>query len=143
MKTFKEFIEEARREEDGTYIAVKVDNKSATKLQDFVLNLGVELQEPIDKSEYHTTITYSRKTINDANTIDFKLPLNAKPTGWEVFDSKFGKCLVLRVDDTSLKDYHQRTMDMGGTYDFEGDVPKEVPTFNITYDRKEVNVLEA
>lgn len=142
---------------DGTYVSVKLSKKSQSDLDSWVSKNNI--MNASDPSEYHSTVIYSRVGVPNAKSYDLNLPITASISGWKKFDTKLsesGKCLVAIVDSPDLNKHHNNLVnDYGATHDFEGyhphitisydydgDIPEDVPSFNITYDDSDFKPLD-
>lgn len=123
-------LEEILNHDNGTYIQAIASEKTQEELYDFVKKNKIE--NHIDPIEYHSTIIYSRKGIPKVKKYYFSTPIEATVKGWKFFDTKEGKkCLVLELDSSALKFYHEDIMKTyGATYDFE----KYIPHLTVSYD---------
>lgn len=155
MMKFNEFVYEDADHKDGTYISVKLSADSAKKLDEWAESKNISnLTEP---SEYHCTVMYSKKGIPDAKKYDIGLPINTEISGWKIFPTQGGtKALVGVLASKELKDHHKNIMDTyKGSYDFpeyiphvtvsynhKGEAPKDVPTFELNFDRLEFKALD-
>jgi len=152
MMNFNEFVIEQKGDhKDGTYISVKLNKQDSAKLDFWATENGIK--NLIDPSEYHTTVIYSKKGIPDSKGYDLDLPIEAKISGWEIFDSQGStKCLVGVLDSKELVKHHNNIMSTyKGTYDFpkyiphitltynnaDRGIPKELPDFNLKFDTRD------
>lgn len=156
MNTFSEFIIEGGKvnHDNGTYVSVNLDKASAKKLDSFAATNGIK--NPLNADDYHTTIIYSRKGVPEAEGYDINLPLTAQISGWEIFPTQDNKkALVGLINSTELKNHHDALKKMGAThdypdysphitlsYDYDGEVPKNVPDFKVTFNKKTVEGLD-
>lgn len=152
MKSFKTFMDHSQ----GTYINLKLDDESKTKLFAFVKTL--DIFSPLQPDTYHVTITYSRKPCPDAEQYQFLLPVTCKAKEWKLFDTqKGGKCLVLVLDSPELVQMHNDIKQAYGAthdypdyhphvticYNYEKDnVPSILPDFHLTFVESEVKGLD-
>ncbi len=146
MMNFKDFITE---EEEGTYICADLSRESANKLLKWAKENGIT--DTIDAADMHTTITYSRKKVDEAKEYmdSVKFPISAKPKHFSIFPMQNGKkCLVLEVESKELNKHHKTIQKEYGatydyptykphitlTYDYTGDdVPKDIPDISLSY----------
>jgi len=123
----------------GTYVAVKYNWDTRKALQ--ALQERISVPNPVEPSEFHTTVVYSRKSI--AWDPELKLEVEAKPKGfqcWDTHDKK--KCLVLLIDCPFLHERWQEAMDKGATYDFDDYRPHISLSYDIgeDFDAKSIEV---
>ncbi len=157
-----EYLDEVRRKyldmkkhPGGTYVAVHLSKQSAKELGAWVNSHNIP--NKADPKQYHTTITYSRKGVPDVVNYKIDLPINCKITEWKIFPHGEKKCLVGIVDCSILEDHHNAIKNTyGATHDYpdyaphitisydygDNPVPKDVPDFNIVYDKTKVEPLD-
>lgn len=120
-------ISEVIADERGLYVAANFHEDTVRALAD--LQQQIAVPNPIDPDKFHCTIVYSRVTI----PWDAKADLShvARPSGWEVFNTRDGKrVLVLLLDSEFLHERFEEAMGMGATYDF----PDYKPHITFSYD---------
>jgi len=142
---------------NGTYVAAKLSKPSQKQLDQFVIKHNIP--NAADPKQYHSTIIYSRKGVPDVESYPFGLPIKAHVKEWKLFDTKYGnsgKCLVAIMDSPELDDYHYLVRKLYGaqhdypdyhphvtvSYDYDGPLPKETPTFGLEYDAIEIKPLD-
>ena len=165
MNTFYEFLQWKERDDilneeaqhkNGTYVSVKLDKDSTEKLDTWVSNNNIPNQS--DPNEYHATVIYSRKGVPEAQTYDLGLPIQAKVSGWSIFDTQQGtKCLVAKIDSKALMNHHEHLIQKFGathdypsyqphvtvSYDYGSDeAPNEVPNFTLNFNSSEFKPLD-
>lgn len=141
--------------EAGTYVSLSLDDKSSKALDNWSSENKVENQ--LDPSDYHVTVIYSRKGVPAVEDHVFDLPIAAKISAFEIFPTQTGnKCLVAKVDSKELTELHKSIRkEYGAThdypeykphvtlsYDYKGEVPKEVPDITVTFDKVKVQPLD-
>lgn len=116
------------RQTSGTYVGVRFSEDTVKALAE--LQEKCQVPNPLDKTEFHTTVVYSRTEIEwwpEHDLSDCKVT----PKGWEVFKQRDGKnCLVLLLDSDYLHSRFALAMDRGATYDF----PDYQPHITLSYD---------
>jgi hypothetical protein len=157
LKTLKKFINENSMvsHKDGTYMSVTLDKPSQDKLFSWVEDN--DIVNACDPSQYHSTVIYSRKSCPDAVEYDLGLPIESTIKEFKLFDTQTGKkCLVGIIDSKELDKHHDILVDDYGathdfpeyhphvtiSYDFIGNIPKEVPDFVLTFDSSECKALD-
>ena len=140
---------------DGTYISVVLSKKSQDELDNWVSNHNIS--NPSDPKEYQSTVVYSRGGVPKARTYDLGLPIEASIKEWKLFDTQTGaKCLVGVVDSKELTAHHKAIREKFGashdfpeyhphitvSYDYKGEILKELPDFKVTFDKSEFKPLD-
>jgi len=139
----------------GIYFAVLVAEESKKKIQQFCVDIGMDMtnSESPYESRHHATLFCSKET-NGKEVKEFKEHVEeesvfkAKPLRWEVFESPNTgkKCLVLKIDSDDLRKKHEEICKSTGLkhafedyvphvsvhYDFKGEIPKELPDVEIS-----------
>ena len=117
IRAFGVFLDEEKHK-NGTYISVKLDKDSSKKLDSWVTLNGIPNQT--DPNEFHATVIYSRKGVPDAKSYDLGLPIDAKISGWHIFDTQQGtKALVAKIDSSVLAKHHTHLIKkFGATHDY-------------------------
>ena len=121
-------------EQRGTYAAVIFSEETIKALKE--LQEKLDVPNPVDESDFHTTLLFSRKhlpnyqplgelsPVQTADDIDYRLEL------WPT-SSESKTCCVLLFDSNWLSERHQTLMDEhGATYDF----PTYTPHITLSYD---------
>jgi hypothetical protein len=128
----------------GTYSALIPSRESQEELFSFVAGLDVDNLE--DSDEYHCTLIYSSTPCPDIVKEDFALPCEAIPIQFKILGTDKA-VLVLEVYCPNAARLHDLFMEKhGATHDFpeyiahitvakdfEGEVPADVPEFNIEF----------
>lgn len=128
----------------GTYSAIIPSRESAEMLFAYMVTLGIDNLE--DKDEYHCTLIYSKTACPDIAKEDFDLPCEAIPKGFSAF-GKDEDTLVLEIYcpnakrlQNVFKDKYGATSDFPDykahitvAKDFKGELPTDVPDFNIEF----------
>lgn len=137
----------------GTYSSLLVNKDSAEELFAFCAGLGID--NLVDPSEYHCTVIYSRHPCPDAANEDFNLPCKAIPTGFKILGTDT-KVLVLEIycpnavrlhelfkeKYNATHDYPEYVSHITVSGEFDGDIPTEVPEFDIEFDDYAVEELD-
>jgi hypothetical protein len=142
-------------EEAGTYVGLRLTASSRSELLTFCQKKKIELNAIGNSYErrMHTTVFYSyQKPQNtDLGSIHGKvLAIRARAKGWKVLprqgmDEK--QCLVLEIEAPDLECYHQKIIETTGIkhvfnpyiphitmdYEFLGQIPEELPEFEILF----------
>lgn len=154
---FKDFYTLIKEGRPGTYVSVKLDPASSKKLYAFAEKSGIT--DLVPKSDYHCTLVYSKHGIPEAEKEDLNLPITAKISGFELFDTKLsetGKCLVARLDSSDLvkahRMYHTKypavytfpeyKPHVTISYNYDGPLPEKTPRFNLSFDEREFKDLD-
>lgn len=141
---------------DGTYVEYKLSEKSAAEIKNFCTDAGID---PIVKTEsLHCTILYSRKPAPAAKFHHYPLIVNAYPKHWTIFNMRDGKkCLVLELESggyfetihhdlmslyDASHDFPEYKAHMTVSYDYQGEVPTQIPQFILEFDRPHVESLD-
>lgn len=158
MKRFSEILSEINKSQnhpDGTYMSAVLSKQSQKDLDKWCTDNNIS--NPSDPNEYHTTVIYSRVGVPKAKSYDLNLPINATIKEWKLFDTQTGdKCLVGVVDSKELVNHHNNLKEKYGathgfpeyhphitvSYNYKGEIPKDVPAFNITFDKREFKPLD-
>lgn len=128
----------------GTYSAIIPTRESQEELYAYMAGLGVDNLE--DSDEYHCTLIYSRTGCPDIAKEDFGLPCEALPKGFKILGTD-KPVLVLEIYCPNAVRLHDLFMEKyGATHDypeyiahitvakdFQGEVPSDVPDFNIEF----------
>lgn len=140
--------------EKGTYISATPIKANREALHDWTIKTGIT--NPVHPDEYHTTIIYSRVSCKEAEAHDFKLPMHATISGFKVFDSKLGKCLVAALDSEDLQSVNSDITEKYGavsdfpsyiphitlSYGFEGELPTNPPKMDIWFTEVKVRGID-
>jgi hypothetical protein len=106
---------------NGTFVAVRFREDTRQLLYAYALMNGIP--NPLDPSEYHSTVVYSRNPILFLEPERELIPLRyATPLAFDVFegvvDGRKGNCCVLKIDSEYmtarhkfLRKYHNATHD--------------------------------
>lgn len=158
MKRMSDILLEIKKDQthpDGTYISALLSKKSQGDLDNWVSTHNIT--NPSDPKEYHTTVIYSKVGVPKARTYDLGLPIEASIKEWKLFDTQTGtKCLVGVVDSKELTKHHETIKDKFGathgfpeyhphitvSYDYKGDLLREIPNFKVTFDKSEFKPLD-
>lgn len=145
----------ANKHPNGTYVSALVDDETKKKLDNWVT--ANKIENAADPDQYHSTLIYSRKGIPDVKDYNIKLPITGEISEFKLFPTKTGpKCLVAIVDAKALDETHKNIRKIYGathdfpdyhahitlSYDYSGDIPGEVPSIPIKYDKIEIKPLD-
>ena len=121
-------VSEVEKKPTGTYVSVGFSDDTVDRLRE--LQEELDIPNPLDPEEFHTTIAYSRKPI-EWDEIDCE-GVEAKPLRLEKWKthSEDKHCLVLLLDCPHLQDRFDKAMDLGATFDF----PEYKPHITLSYD---------
>ena len=112
----KSFLEVTKPKTDpGLYVCAKfcqASNEALKKVQD---TLG--MTNPVVASKLHTTIVYSRKTIDLPPVIN--LNESARLVDFEKWDTKYGSTVVGILESDYLHERFKEAMANGATYDYD------------------------
>lgn len=128
----------------GTYSSIIPSMECKEELLAFCTKIGIP--NLIDSDEYHCTLIYSKQSCPDIVNEDFGLPFNALITGYKVLGTD-EKVLVLelycpaatRLHDIFMKkygathDYPEYIAHITIASEFEGELPQELPEFEIIF----------
>lgn len=128
MKIFNLFESET---ENGLYVAVKFSQQSVELIEQFRDSLSVP--NPLDGSEFHCTVIYSRKPPNAAVKVLGAIEEQyASVSNLKIFKSHKGaNVLVLVLDSDFLINRHKQLMQQ---YDLSYDFDSYIPHITISYD---------
>jgi hypothetical protein len=157
MKSLKQFINEntMNKHKEGTYVSVILDKPSQDILFSWVKENNIT--NAADPEQYHSTVIHSKTPCPDAIDYDLGLPINASISSFKLFDTQTGgKCLVGIVNSSILENHHNVLVnDFGAShnfleyhphitlsYDYTGDIPKEIPKFRLTYNKSDAKPLD-
>ena len=128
----------------GTYSAIVPSRKSQEDLLAFMAGTNINNLE--DSDEYHCTLIYSRNPCPNIGKEDFALPCEAIPTGFKILGTDSAVLVLevycpnaLRLHDLFMEkhgathDYPEYIAHITVAKDFDGEVPKDVPDFNIEF----------
>ena len=121
----------AKPEPDGTYIAVRLTKETKDKIKKFIKDN--DIPNPLDTSDLHSTMIYSRKYLPDYECLGkLDKPWKGKAKKFEVFDTEEGKkCLVVVYDCDKIEKRHKEIRkEHGATHDF----PEYIPHVSLSYD---------
>jgi len=112
----KSFLEVAKPKIDpGLYVCAKFSQSSCEALKRVQEALG--MTNPVVAEKLHTTIVYSRKTIDLPPVIN--LNETASLIGFEKWDTKYGSTVVGILKSDYLHDRFNEAMANGATYDYD------------------------
>lgn len=138
------------KHKNGTYSALYLSNKSAKQLYDWCKNNGIVTQS---QDEYHCTLIYSRKSINELKEFtNKKIKTKAKIYDWK----RLGNALTLEIRNEKINILHEKMINLGATHDFQSyiphvtinsnyccdELPLKTPQFDLVFDKIVVEPLE-
>lgn len=149
-----DFIIEARKHKNGTYVSFLLSKESCKQLDEFLEDQGI--YERTDPATYHCTIAYSKTPCPLATTLDYPSSSSATAEKYELFPQKAGgNCLVLRIGSETAHRYHRKLKDLGASYDYseykphitlaanyKGSIPAVLPDFKLEFKGFEVTPLD-
>lgn len=149
MKPFSAYLAESEHS-SGTYAALSVSTSSQDEIKKFVeqfidVNDDAVLVKPED---FHCTLIYSRHPCPEVKDMDFGLPIEATPVGFDLFESKSDStkgsmCLVLKLEGKELRALEKECRDEhGATSDFPTYEPHITLVYGYTGDKPENNVAK-
>lgn len=138
----------------GTKVFVYPRKEDAKILYQAVVDMGIN--KPMDAGEYHVTVIYSSHPCPDAEYHKINLPMVGFINGWEIFESKLGRCLVALIKSTPIYNLNKELVhDYGATSNFPeykahmtvswhhvGDKPDSFPIQSIIFDAYKVDGLD-
>lgn len=124
MKSFLEIAKPVV--ESGVYMSGQFSEDSNKTLASIQKTLGIK--DPIVSNKLHVTIVYSRKDIELYPESDLNEPANVVDI--DIWDTKYGKTLVAKLDSSYLTDRFQQAMDSGATYDHDEYKPHVTLSYN-------------
>lgn len=125
---YHELFEAQRSSVTGIYVAAHYTDETADRLREFQDSL--DIPNPSDPDDFHTTIVYSKRRIHWRCEHDCHWPVT--PKGWAVWKDRDGKksTLVMLVESPYLRTRFKLAMDRGASYDF----PDYNPHISFSYD---------
>jgi len=142
MKLFSEYLMEAEQHKSGTYAALLLKNESRTKLYAWMEEHNIARKIPA--KEYHCTVVYSTTPVPNVSDISINFPIKAKFKEWKIFGDD--KLLVAVLTCPKAVKLFKETIKMGAKSDyptfiphisvaknFKGDVPADIPDFEIIF----------
>ena len=128
MKTRTEFLNEQKQ---GTFVGVRFSEKTQTAINKYIADMNIP--NPINSDELHTTIIYSRKplpTFVEQGMLDE--PIIGRFDAFEVWPTKEGgNALVMKYDCAEL---HARHNEIMNNYDATYDFPEYKVHLTLSYD---------
>jgi hypothetical protein len=135
----------------GVYVGMLVAQESERKLLDFFERIGLSLVDSYNKidNRLHSTIIYSK--IGCAKKVDLnKTNIKVNPYKWDTLTSALtgNTCLVLSLDTVVMEEIHYQIKNRHNLnhefegyhphisihYNFNGNIPSELPNFEIELD---------
>lgn len=110
----------------GTYVSAKFDDATLDLIESIQKEL--HLLNPTSRNDIHSTIVYSRVKIPFVANVEPTLV--STENHLELWDTKSGKTLVLKLNSPFLEKRHSYSSILGGTYDF----PEYKAHITLSYD---------
>ena len=144
MITFKEYVDH----QYGTYASLKLSKESQDQLHEFISQY---IDQPTSKEDLHCTVVYSKTPCPNVESHQPKLPITAKASGYESFDSN---AFVLKLESDTLQQFHKETRALGASYDYpeykphitlasnHTDTSIPVPNFDLVFDQYHIEELK-
>jgi hypothetical protein len=153
MKSFREYLAEAEEsEKKGTFGALHLTKETRNSLHEWLEEN--KIKEILDKDDYHCTIVFSTKSVPEVADIPLKFPIKAKVKAWKILGTDDLLCAVL--ESKRVVKLFDKTIEMGAKTDYpdfiphislamhyKGDLPEELPEFEIVFDKFKVGPLNA
>lgn len=142
----------------GTKVFVYPRPEDAAKLYSFVNNnLGIVSDIMPSAEQYHCTVIYSKAACPGIEDMDIDVPMTGGVSGWQIFDTEFGKCLVALINSSDIYTLNKNiTENYGATseypgfiphitvaWNYEGELPTAIPTFGLIFDSYRVGGIDA
>jgi len=121
----------------GRYIGLHFNPESKDLIKRIANDETIPNAVPPEK--LHTTITYSKDNDVKDYSVDGQLqkPICAKIDSFDVFPSQEGKnCLVAKLDCPDCIDKHNKTRELGASYDYDD----YIPHITLSYDAGDVDM---
>lgn len=134
---------------NGTFVDTNLTETSCDKIYDWCLKHTIPC---IDKDKLHVTLLHSKNPVPKLQELDgYNLSKTARIVEWKML----GTCLVLMLDSPLTQTIHNFCMKQGGShdypkyiphlsicYDYDGELPKQLPNFPIKFDKIRVSELD-
>lgn len=144
-------ILEFENHNNGTYSCLKLDHNSAKELKQWCIDNNISC---MPENELHCTILYSKEPVKKLTILNNKkISVDAKILKWE----KLGDALVLIVNSSKIKKFHELMIKNGGTHDYpeflahvsvqydvssDEKIPDVIPNFSLKFNKIEVSPLD-
>lgn len=137
----------------GTYSSLVLSASTQEQLYSFCA--GLEIPNLVEPGEYHCTLIYSKHPCPAVSDEDFALPCEAMAKGYQIFGQD-EKVLVLELYCPNATRLHQLFREKYGAahdypsyvphitiaHNFTGELPVEIPEFEIVFDGHGVEELQ-
>lgn len=111
---------------EGLYVCAKFSDLTLDAIER--LQRDLKVPNPVPREKIHSTIVYSRVTVPYvAASGSFEVATSGE---LEVWDTKSGKTLILKLDSEYLAFRHNYAKALGATYDY----PDYKPHITLSYD---------
>lgn len=123
---------DTKKEEQGSYIAVKFSKNTQDRLANFAKTFGIDNRVPREK--FHITVIYSTKPVPKSfeSRGDIDPPILAQPKHLSIFTTQTKKrALVLEMDCPELVKRHEALM---SKYELTYDYDSYKPHITLSYD---------
>ena len=153
MKLFSDYLAEAEAAEKdhGTYASLSPAKEDREKLHSWMEHQHIK--KLVDAKDYHCTVVYSTKSVPEITNLKVSLPIKARCKEWKVFGPD--KMLVIALKSSKATALFNKTIKMGAKTDypsyiphitvalgFTGDLPKEIPNFDIQFVKFKVGTID-
>ena len=149
---FKEFYEGEERRKTGTYVSTTFTKDTINRLHAWAEEQNFGPGSSLTKmDDYHCTIIYSRKTLDDDVQINRFVQYDCTPIHFSVFPyNENSKCLVLELKAHGLTKIHEDMIAAGATHDYPDfkphitialDVPSDFKTDALTLPKFHLQTL--
>lgn len=132
----------------GTYAAIYMDQESSDRLQEWCQQHDIPCQDDL-----HVSLIYSSHPVPELEEFNnLAVELTASVKGWKMLGEK---CLTLELESKELHRINKLMMDAGATSDYpsyiphttvddeyDGDIPDELPDFDLVYNQVSVEPLD-
>ena len=124
-----ELKEPKKAQKKGTYVGIRYSKESL----ELIASLLDSVPNPIDLSDVHTTLIYSRKYFDFKPKGKLEEPIKIKFKKYSIFTAKTGEaCLVVELDSPELVARHNEIMKKyEATYDFDEYKPHITLSYNV------------
>ena len=116
----------------GRYIGLHFSPETKEQIKRIIHDEA--LPEPTPLEKLHTTITYSKNNPVKDYSVAGKLeePINACIDSFDVFPTQDGNnCLVAKLDCPDCVERHNRTRELGASYDYDEYIPHITLSYNV------------
>jgi hypothetical protein len=137
----------------GTYASLILSEESKEELFAYCNSLGID--NLVTPDEYHCTLLYSKVPCHDIAKEDFDLPCKAMIVGFKILGVEIPVLVAelycpnaLRLHDKFIEeydathDYPEYIPHITIADEYTGDIPDDIPEFDIEFEDKVVEKLE-